>query len=86
MNPPIKKGRRAQQAQVCKARNEHARSQQLNFHKSTIGIEARAHLEGESRQVHLTIARQCSKTPPEGHLGPQSHSPHSQRPVWHGTK
>ena len=87
-NPPPKKKSEGElkQAQVCKTRNEHARCQQLNFHKSTIGIEARAHLKGEPRQVKLTIARQCSKTPPQGHLGPQSHGPHSQRQVWQGPK
>ena len=36
--------------------------------------------------MKLTIARQCSKNPPQGHLGPQSHCPHSQRQVWQGPR
>ena len=51
------------QAQVCKARNEHARCQQLNFHKSTTGIEARAHLEGGSRQGSSHSQRQVWQGP-----------------------
>ena len=57
------------QAQVCKARKKHARNQQLNFHKSTIGQKPEPTWKENQARVKLTIARQCSKTPPKGHWG-----------------
>ena len=50
------------------------------------GHRSQSPLGRRIKTVKLTIARQCSTTPPQGHLGTQSHNTHSQRQVWQGPK
>ena len=71
----MKRERGFKPAQVCKARTEHARNQQLNFHKSTTGKEARAHLEGESRQDEAHNCKAMLDNPSSRPLGNKEPQP-----------